>query len=505
MIINTKVFIVGAGPTGLVLAIWLARLGIPFRIIDKNCGPGLASRAMAVHARTLEFYRQLGFADEVINSGIRLDHFYLRKNGKSFAELNLKDMGERLSPYPFVLCFAQDDHERLLVEKLRACGVTVEWGVELTEFTPTDTGVQVELNRSGSNEVCRVEYLCGCDGAHSRVRQGLKLEFQGGTYNNLFYVADTRIDGEFNTNAWANLGSRGFALMLPVRRSGMQRLIGLVPPEFAERTDLTFDHIRSYVEGLLRVHVAEVNWFATYHVHHRVAEHFQVGRCFIAGDAAHIHSPAGGQGMNTGIGDAVNLSWKLANVLDGHADSSLLKTYEPERIAFAKILISSTDTAFQGLAGTGWGNQFLRSMLIPNLMPILTRFSGVRHKIFKTISQIRINYHDSPLSLGEAGRLRGGDRLPWVPTLNGDNFESLATLKWQAHVYGTISPRFADNARELGLPVNQFPWSELIEQAGLAKDAVYLLRPDGHIAMISPHQNPQVLVDFVAKYKLRFR
>ena len=504
MIINTKVLIVGAGPTGLVLAIWLARLGIPFRIIDKNCGPGLASRAMAVHARTLEFYRQLGFADEVINSGIRLDHFYLRKNGKSFAELNLKDMGERLSPYPFVLCFAQDDHERLLVEKLRAYGVTVEWGVELTEFSPTDTGVQVELNRSGSNEVCRVEYLCGCDGAHSRVRQGLKLEFPGGTYNNLFYVADTRMDGEFNTSAWANLGTRGFALMLPVRRSGMQRLIGLVPPEFAERTDLTFDHIRSHVEALLHVHVAEVNWFATYHVHHRVAEHFQMGRCFIAGDAAHIHSPAGGQGMNTGIGDAVNLSWKLANVLDGNADSSLLKTYEPERIAFAKVLISSTDTAFQGLAGTGWGNRFLRSMLIPNLMPILTRFSAVRHQIFKTISQIRIHYHDSPLSFGEAGKLRGGDRLPWVPMLSGDNFESLATLKWQAHVYGTISQRFADTAKELGLPVNQFPWSELTEQAGLAKDAVYLLRPDGHIAMISPLQNPQGLVDFVAKYKLRF-
>jgi 2-polyprenyl-6-methoxyphenol hydroxylase-like FAD-dependent oxidoreductase len=383
----SHILIAGAGPTGLVLALRLAHHGIPFRIIDKNSGPGQASRAMFVQARTLEFYQQLGFADEVAARGIRMETVHLRESGEEVAKVTFKDLGEGLSPFPFVLCFPQDDHERFLVEKLEAAGIAVEWGVELKEFTQDDTRVRAVLDRAGTEEICEVAYLCGCDGIHSRVRDSLALDFPGGTYDQLFYVADVKTTGAFSKDMFANLGAHGLGLMLPVRSSGMQRLIGIVPEDLAWRTNLTFEDIRPTAEPLLGIRVEEVNWFSTYHVHHRVAAHFRVGRCFIAGDAGHSHSPAGGQGMNTGIGDAVNLSWKLANVIKGQADPFLLDTYESERIAFARKLVATTDRAFQGMVGRGRGSQFLRTWLMPHLMPFLTGFSAVRRTIFNTVSR----------------------------------------------------------------------------------------------------------------------
>jgi 2-polyprenyl-6-methoxyphenol hydroxylase-like FAD-dependent oxidoreductase len=141
--------------------------------------------------------------------------------------------------------------------------------------------------------------------------------------------------------------------MFPVRSSGMRRLIGLVPSELSRSEDLGFEDIRTYVEPLFDIKVTQVNWFSTYRVHHRVADKFRVGRAFLVGDAGHIHSPAGGQGMNTGIGDAVNLGWKIAHLLQNRADAALLDTYEPERIGSARSLVSTTDRAFTGLVGDG--------------------------------------------------------------------------------------------------------------------------------------------------------
>jgi hypothetical protein len=247
-----------------------------------------------------------------------------------------------------------------------------------------------------------------------------------------------------------------------------------------------------------------VNWFSTYHVHHRVAAHFRVGRSFIAGDAGHIHSPAGGQGMNTGIGDAVNLSWKLANVLQGSADPALLDTYETERIKFARALVSSTDKAFQGMVNPGPGGRFLRTWLLPHLFAPLTRFRGVRRMMFNTISQIRINYRASSLSVGKAGRVEGGDRLPWIAPGKGDNFAPLGSLKWQLHVYGEATMEMSEAAAALELPIHVFRWNEATETAGLRCDAAYLVRPDGHVALASPDQNGRSLKDYAGSRRLRF-
>ncbi len=278
---DTPVLIAGAGPTGLVLAISLARRGVPFRLISQADGPGETSRAMGVHARTLEFYRQFGFADAVVAQGIQSERMHLRESGRDgrareVTTFSFKDFGDGLSPYPFLLTYPQDAHERFLVEQLATAGRSVEWGVTLTGFTEDDDGVHATLeHRDGRTEAVTASYLCGCDGAHSQVRQSLKLGFPGGTYDQLFYVADVKIEGGFKQDSYINLGEHILALMLPVRVSGMQRLIGLVPPDLSHRTDLTFDAIRGEVEPLLDVHVAEVNWFSTYRVHHRVAARFQ--------------------------------------------------------------------------------------------------------------------------------------------------------------------------------------------------------------------------------------
>jgi 2-polyprenyl-6-methoxyphenol hydroxylase-like FAD-dependent oxidoreductase len=158
--------------------------------------------------------------------------------------------------------------------------------------------------------------------------------------------------------------------MLPVRSRGMQRLIGILPDDAS--ADAGFEAVRPVLEPLLGIEVEQVNWFSTYRVHHRVAGQFRTNRCFIAGDAAHIHSPAGGQGMNTGIGDAINLSWKLAHVLQGRADAALLDTYEAERIVFARKLVATTDRAFKLVVSEGAGGQLLRSWLLPHVFPLLT-------------------------------------------------------------------------------------------------------------------------------------
>ena len=484
---NPQVLIVGAGPTGLVLALSLARRGIPFRIVDEHDEPGRESRAMGIHARTLEFYRQFGFADELVSQGVPADTIHLRRHGRNDTEhevrtFSLKDMGSGLSPYPYLLAYPQDFHERLLVDKLKLLGIEVYRGTKLTTFTHDELGVRATVEQGSSVETIEAAYIVGCDGARSRVRETLQLGFSGGTYEQLFYVADVKIDRGFDRDIYVNLGARSLVIMMPVRVSGMQRLIGLVPEDLHEKQDVTFEDFRAEVEPLMGLKVTQVNWFSTYRVHHRVADHFRVGRAFVAGDAGHLHSPAGGQGMNTGIGDAINLGWKLADVLRGRVSATILDSYEPERIPFAQRLVATTDRAFEAMISVGLKGDIVRNWLAPAVVGVATHFEFSKHAAFKAVSQIAIAYPDSPISEGIAG-VKGGDRLPWVSNDEGDNFDPLRSLEWQLHVYGDAEPGLSDYCQHLGLELHVLPWSQAADDAGLKQHAAYLVRPDGYVAM----------------------
>ncbi len=490
------VLIAGAGPTGLALALWLSKLGVGVRIIDKAAEPGTTSRAVAVQARTLELYRQLDLADEVVARGHKTPAVNLWVKGAKAARLPFETIGAGLTPYPFLFIFPQDQHEGLLIERLLGFGVGVERGVELVGFADEGDRVTARLRRSdGSEEVCEGAYIAGCDGARSIVRQTMGAGFPGGTYRQIFYVADVEaagpaIDGELHVD----LDEADFLGVFPMAGQGRARLIGTVRDERADHPEtLRFEDVSGRAIENLKVQVRRVNWFSTYHVHHRVTEHFRKGRAFLLGDAAHIHSPAGGQGMNTGIGDAINLAWKLAQVLAGRAGDSLLDSYEAERIGFARRLVATTDRVFSFATAEGPVADALRTRLAPLVIPRALGFDAAREYLFRTVSQITLNYRGGPLSVGKAGQVRGGDRLPWAPADGGDNFATLAAMRWQVHVYGSASGELTNWCAARGLALHGFDWRAEHGLAGLARDALYLLRPDSYVALADPSGEPRTL------------
>src|SRR5713226_378115 len=416
---RSDVLIIGAGPTGLVLALWLTKLGIKVRIVDKTAEPGTTSRALAVQARTLELYRQLNLTEAVVARGHKVPAVNFWARGESAARLSFENIGSGLTPYPFLQIFPQDQHERVLIDRLEALDVTVERRTELVSFAQEETRVIARLCGPDGQEVdCEANYIAGCDGARSIVRETIGTGFPGGTYRQIFYVADVEATGPaLNGELHVDLDEADVLGVFPLAGQGQARLIGTVRDERADRVDtLTFNDVSNRAINHLKVGVKKVNWFSTYHVHHRVTQHFRKRRAFLLGDAAHIHSPAGGQGMNTGIGDAINLAWKLAAVLNGRADQSLLDSYEPERIAFARRLVATTDQAFTGVTSDGPIARRVRLNVVPVVIPIIFRFASMRRFMFRTISQTTVNYRESALSEGRAGTVYGGDRLRWVET-----------------------------------------------------------------------------------------
>src|SRR6202040_2926755 len=379
--IRSDVLIIGAGPTGLVLALWLTKLGVNVRVLDKTAEPGTTSRALAVQARTLELYRQLNLADAVVERGHKVPAVNLWVKGEPAARLPFERIGSDLTPYPFLHIFPQDQHERLLIERLEALGVSVERRTELVSFTDEGEGVIARLRGpEGQEETCEASYIAGCDGARSIVRETIGTGFRGGTYRQLFYVADVEaagpaLDGELHVD----LDEDDLLAVFPLAGRGRARLIGTVRDERADHADtLKVEDVSDRAIKHLKIDVQKVNWFSTYHVHHRVTEHFRKGRAFLLGDAAHIHSPAGGQGMNTGIGDAINLAWKLAAGLRGTAPDRLLDSFEAERIVFARRLVATTDRAFSFATAEGAIADVLRTRIFPLLISAVASFGAAR-------------------------------------------------------------------------------------------------------------------------------
>jgi 2-polyprenyl-6-methoxyphenol hydroxylase-like FAD-dependent oxidoreductase len=484
------VLIVGAGPTGLALALYLTRAGVRVRIIDRTAAPGTTSRALVLHARTLEFYDQAGIAGACVAGGVHFDAANMWVNGRHVAHAPFGDLGDPLSRFSYILVYPQDAQELLLVAALATLDVHVERNTALVSFDEAADGVIARIQPAGGPEqLCRATYIAGCDGARSKVREQLGIDLPGGDYDDLFYVADIEGTGPaFNGEVNIALDDADFLAIFPMKQQGMARLVGAVQHGAAKSAQLTWDDVSKRVITNLRLSVAKVNWFSTYRVHHRVASAFRKGRAFLLGDAAHIHSPVGGQGMNTGIGDAVNLAWKLAAVIQRRIDRGVLDTYQAERIEFARQLVASTDRAFSIATARGALATRVRLTLAPFLLSSLFRFRAIRRFLFLTISQLGIRYRASWLSAGRAGAVRGGDRLPWTEWVRedgsrGDNYEFFSSLDWQLHCYGNAAPavRAACESRKLAL--HEFPWEPSMQRAGLVRGALYLVRPDEYVGL----------------------
>jgi 2-polyprenyl-6-methoxyphenol hydroxylase-like FAD-dependent oxidoreductase len=406
--------------------------------------------------------------------------------GDPRARVSFEEVGAKLTPYSFLQIFPQDEHERLLIARLEEMGVSVERRTELLGYDDDGARIAARLRASdGRDEHCQAAYIAGCDGAHSVVRQTMGIGYPGATYRQVFYVADVEasgpaIDGELH----ADLDEADFLAVFPLAGKGRARLIGTVRDQRADRADtLKFEDVSSRIIDNLKVRIEKVNWFSTYHVHHRVADHFRNGRAFLLGDSAHIHSPAGGQGMNTGIGDAINLAWKLKAVLAGGAPDKLLDSYEVERIAFARRLVKTTDRVFSLATAEGRLADLVRMRILPMVIPAVAKLDAWRELLFRTVSQVMLNYRRGPLSEGQAGDVQGGDRLPWVAVEGADNYRPLVAMTWQVHVYGSASAQLTAWCREHDMSLHVFDWRAPHGEAGLARDALYLLRPDTYVAL----------------------
>jgi len=415
---RSDVLIVGAGPTGLVLALWLTKLGAKVRIVDKTAaGHDIAgARRPCPYARTLPPTRSCRRRDR---QGHKVPAVNLWVGGAKKATISFENVGADITPTLFLHIFPQDEHEKLLISRLAYLGVSVERSVECIGFEDKGERVVARLRRADKSvETCEASWLAGCDGAGSMTRKTLGVGFPGGDYSQIFYVADVDasgppMDGELHVD----LDQADFLAVFPLKGQGRARLVG---PFAANASSIPSSAVRGHqpraIENL-DLSVRKVNWFSHYHVHHRVAEHFRKGRVFLLGDAAHIHSPAGGQGMNTGIGDAINLAWKIRSVMAGLAPETLLDSYEEERIGFAHRLVHTTDRMFTLASSESWFAGLLRKHVVPVAFPLLAKSERFRKWLFRNISQVSVTYRDCPLNSGYAvrcvaataclGRIRG--------------------------------------------------------------------------------------------------
>ena len=518
---DTDVLIVGAGPTGLMLANQLGRRGVRAMIIDRHSGPAQQSRAMAVQARTLEIYSKMGIIDEAIALGREGTGANMWANGKWTARIPLGEIGKSLSPYPYVLALGQDDNERIMGAKLREYGIEIQWNTELVGLQQQSDHVAVTLKLpDGSTRKLTATWVAGCDGGHSAVREMNGITFPGAPYEHTFFVADTEAagpmqPGELNVYLWQD----GFHLFFPMRGKDRWRVIGILPKPLRTRNDLKFEDLILDIrrEAGAELSFKECSWFSTYRIHHRCAEHFRDRRCFLLGDAAHVHSPAGGQGMNTGLQDAYNLGWKLALVVKGQADAALLDSYEQERLPVAQRLLSTTDRIFRLLVSDSWVAGVFRTRIVAKVMARAMTVERIRDVAFRTISQIGIRYRNGPLSQMLATMPEGapvaGDRFPWLHLklqLSGpveDLFQKLDDTRFNLLVIGQPAPAaeklgVGDLIRVHAIPNDAANANELA-RIHITFPAFYLLRPDGHVGLAGRELEAAAVTRYLSEHHVR--
>jgi 2-polyprenyl-6-methoxyphenol hydroxylase-like FAD-dependent oxidoreductase len=514
---DTDVLVVGAGPTGLMLANQLVRRGIRTLIIDRHAGPSLETRALGVQARTLEIYSQLGIVNRALELGKRGTGGNIWADGQRRARVALSDAGDKVTPYPFLLVLGQDDNERILGDNLRKLGTSVEWNTELVGLTEqADAVTAVVKSADGSQRKILAAWVGGCDGARSLVRESCGITFAGAPYEHVFFVADTELTGSMvpdEVNVY--LFRDGFHLLFPMRGQDHWRLVGILPPTLRNKPDLKFEEVipSLHNDASENLQITACNWFSTYRIHHRSAVRFRDRRCFLLGDAAHIHSPVGAQGMNTGLQDAYNLAWKLALAVKKQANAALLDSYQEERRPVAQALLNGTDRAFRLVVSDGWIAGLLRTKILSRVAAFAVNRRSVQRMAFRTVSQTGIQYRKSTLSKSLVDfpdtAPQAGDRFPWLQlklAANGpveDLFEKLSDLQFNLVLFGQSplpgsTPELGEVLRTYVIPRDSAN-DEVLAGARIPQPSFFLIRPDGYIGLCGTQWDAAKVRDYISR------
>ncbi|WP_372698981.1 FAD-dependent monooxygenase [Arthrobacter sp. JSM 101049] len=508
---EVDVCVIGAGPTGLMAANWLQRLGVDAVIVDGKPGPTRESRALGVQARTMEIYAQLGVVDQVLAQAVPAHELRPGVGRQSWSPVPLAQIGKGLTPYPGIHILEQHANEQILADRLAEVGHPVQWNTRMTSLHQDKERVHVAIETPEGTGTVSARYVIAADGASSPTRGQLDIGFGGETNAKVFYVVDA--EGVAGTGSGINVRLAGddFLLTFPMSAPGRPsrvRLLGILrdvpgqgpgaPDEAADRVTVDEARARTALEHDFGVTYDSSGWFATYRVHHRVAGAFQAGRVFLAGDAGHVHSPVGAQGMNTGLQDAHNIACKLADVLAGRMPADYLRRYAAERHPVAGHLVATTDRLFAAVTSSAPRARFIRERVMPLAWPVLVRVvprGPLGRRMFGYVSQLRIHYWMTESARRRAEGLRGlarrrsrdpvlGRRLPWIGATNPgeDNHVPLASATWQVHAYGPrAAAAGARTAAHYGLPLYSFGASV---RRHLPDGTVAIVRPDGFVAVL---------------------
>ncbi len=520
-----SVLVVGAGPVGLVMAAELKRHGVPCQIIDQAPHPTDKSKALAIWSRTLEVFAAMGIVEPFLAAGVKNYQARIFAQGRQILDL---DLGKIPSPYPCVLMLPQSQTEQILAQ---AGGVQVVRGVQLLGFTQDSQGVEVELRYPDQRqETYSCGWLVGCDGAHSTVRHCLGIDFPGSTFPADWYLADVAIEGRLPAGQLAFWGSTGVLAILAVR-PGQFRLIANLDylGPHTKPAPPTLEQMQAIVDqrGPTGLTLRDPTWLSSFRISERKVSTYSQGRVFLAGDAAHVHSPVGGQGMNTGIQDAYNLAWKLALVVKGQARADLLESYTQERSPVGdQVLRSARFLTYLATVRTP-PLQSLRN----HLVSLGSRQELIQRQIRARLSQVGVNYHHSSIVQGSGGGLRPGDRVPDVTLLDpGTNascqlfdlfshpqhhllllgqvqsWSNLHQLGQQIHrAYDSqIRPIFLLPGTPAKIPEFEFPvWLDpqqvVYRRCRVRQSALYLIRPDGYVGFSQQPATGGALQDYLDK------
>jgi 2-polyprenyl-6-methoxyphenol hydroxylase-like FAD-dependent oxidoreductase len=469
---STPVLIVGAGPVGMTMACELARYGVPLRIVDKNSQRTDKSKALVLWSRTLELLDRGGGSAPFIAAGFKAEAVNFFAGDKVIGRVCMQDVQ---SPYCFGLMLPQCETERLLEERLSTFGVTVERQVELMKFTNKDDGVEAVLKHAdGREETVAADWLLGCDGAHSAVRHGVGAPFTGHTMNSDWLLADIHMTGYPcpDSEASVHWHRDGVLVIFPIS-PGRYRILGDMPPSGASQPPIpTVEQVQALIDrrGPSGLRVFDPIWLAGFRINGRKVASYRWGRAFLAGDAAHVHSPAGGQGMNTGMQDAFNLAWKLAMVVHKACDHHLLDSYSPERSSVGDEVLKSAGR----LTAIGTMRNPVAQTLRNLVGHAMLGLKPVQHAFADTMTEVTIGYPTSPLNGTALGVLapKPGERV--VP------------VEGQAPVGAGNAPRFAlftEKSAAIVDLVTRYPG--LLDpdvRPPVHSGGIWLVRPDGYVA-----------------------